>query len=165
MRPIRARIRLLSTTVAHQVQQSPLLCLQQALEMEPTDASNWHYVAKCLLDHSEVENAYQSGGRQTHGVPGGEQLHRSCCVLQAHPSRGSSLPSSQTSRPTTKPSPQVGAHGPGSHPSVHPSCCSPASPSSAWLLGHVKPNSTVWQSLEQPSPLTALESSHSSPNI
>ena len=44
--------------VHHQVQQPALLCLQQALEADPNDAANWHYVAKCLLDHSEFESSY-----------------------------------------------------------------------------------------------------------
>jgi len=41
-----------------QVMQSPILCLQHALESDPTDAQNWQLLARCLLDHGEFDGAY-----------------------------------------------------------------------------------------------------------
>jgi len=41
-----------------QVMQSPILCLQHALENDSTDAQNWQLLSRCLLDHGEVEGAY-----------------------------------------------------------------------------------------------------------
>ncbi|KOO30419.1 glucose repression mediator, partial [Chrysochromulina tobinii] len=38
--------------------QSPLLCLKRALETEPMDAPNWHMLGACLLDHRELDAAY-----------------------------------------------------------------------------------------------------------
>ena len=38
--------------------QSPLLCLNRALETEPMDAPNWHMLGACLLDHRELDAAY-----------------------------------------------------------------------------------------------------------
>ena len=38
--------------------QSPLLCLKRALETEPMDAPNWQVLGACLLDHRELDAAY-----------------------------------------------------------------------------------------------------------
>jgi tetratricopeptide (TPR) repeat protein len=42
----------------HQIQQAPIVCLQHALQTDPADAANWHLFARCLLDHNEVDGAY-----------------------------------------------------------------------------------------------------------
>lgn len=36
----------------------PLVCLRHALESDPSDAQNWHLLGKCLLDHGQVDGAY-----------------------------------------------------------------------------------------------------------
>ena len=39
-------------------QTAPLTCLRHALETDPHDVQNWHLLAKCLLDHSDFDGAY-----------------------------------------------------------------------------------------------------------
>ena len=42
----------------HSVVQPPLMCLLQAVETDPSDAASWHLLAKCLVDHLELDGAY-----------------------------------------------------------------------------------------------------------
>ena len=49
---------IISPNGALQAAHAPLVCLRHALETDPTDAQNWHLLAKCLLDHSEPDGAY-----------------------------------------------------------------------------------------------------------